>query len=299
MKAKYFLFVITSIVSFSPAFTQNYSSCETGLEICSKESLKFEFNRNTTNAHDLEIGKCLASDYPTTWVKFEIIEDGVFSFTITPETYAEDIDFAVYKLSETNDCNNKTLVRCMQCGMNLGDVKSSIPCLGPTGLSIKEPSYEVRGEQGCQQGTNNFLAALNCKKGERYALAIQNYDNSAAGFFIDFCGDAKLPCDSTTCLEFYGKGKFRKNSELAIIPESTSDDSLAITIFISELLPIVIDIKDENQKQVKYTSIFPKEKKENYAINIADLPNNEYNLEMKIGKRKAKGKFKIDRKFKH
>jgi hypothetical protein len=293
MKPFYFAFFALQMLVFQVANCQKYSSCETAFEICSKESLHFQFNKDSINAYQIDQGECLILDYPTTWLKWEIAEPGILSFVIVPDKFAEDIDFALYRLSENGNCESKILQRCMNSGMNIGNVKSSINCLGATGLSIKEPKNEVKGDAGCKEGYNNFLAALECKKGETYALAIQNYDNSSGAFSIDFCGNAKLPCDSLTCLEFKDKRKRGNVREVVIFKESIAKDSMPISLYISALEPVMIRISDEHDVPVLTYSVFPKPNQNTYYIPLKGLPPKKYNIALKIKNRCATGSFFI------
>ena len=179
----------------------------------------------------------------------------------------------------------------MMAGANLGDLNSSLPCVGPTGLSIKEDDSNTFEVQGCSAGTNNFLAALNCKKGERYALAIQNFDNTAGGFFIDFCGTAMLPCDTLQCIEFTGKEKVKGSREIAIFNDKLVGDSLNVNLFVSALEAIDVHIRNESKDIVFHQLIQPIVNQDLYALPLIVIAPGRYNIEFNIGNRSAIGYF--------
>ena len=233
---------------------------------------------------------CLLDGYPTTWVQWEIAKDGYLTFTLSPENIAEDLDFAVYKLHPNKNCARKELVRCMMAGINLGNIQSSLPCLGPTGLSLKEFKSNTTEVEGCDPGSNNFLAALECKKGERYVLAVQNFDNTAGGFYLDFCGTAMLPCDSSQCLEFTGRGS-KKNREFVVYNQEISGDSLKLSLFIAKLDLIEVNIRNEKKVVVYHGDIRPVANQMQYEIPLTVIPAGEYSLELKQKKKKVIGFF--------
>lgn len=287
IRMKFITTLIVTLCAFG-AYGQKYASCENALEVCSKESLKFEFNRDTTSGGDLDLPtSCLLDGYPTTWIQWEIVEDGYLTFTLIPENQAEDLDFAVYRLHPKKNCTRKELMRCMMAGTNLGDLRSSLPCLGPTGLSIKEPASNTMERQGCGRGTNNYLAALDCKKGERYVLAIQNFDNSAGGFFLDFCGTAMLPCDSIQCVEFVGRGASKHYHDIVVYNQEVTTDSLLLNLYISTLDPIEVNIRNGEGIVVYHGTVQPILNKTRYGIPIVFLPVGKYALELKTKKRNA------------
>lgn len=276
--------------SLCPAYSQTYSDCTEALEICSKESLRFDFNRDSTT-YSYKTVDCLSIDYPTTWLRWEIASAGYLVFTITPETYAEDIDFALYRLDSINGCADKELVRCMLSGMNHNNVQSSLPCLGPTGLSRKLKGRTERAEEGCPEGSSSFLPAITCKPGEIYALAIQNFDNAGGGFFIDFCGDAHLVCDTVQCAEFSGAGRFKKERELLIFNELQYHDSLAFSLYASSIELAEVLIKGEEGATVYRGQVQLAFNTSKYAVPIQQLPTGQYSLEVKMRSRKASGVF--------
>lgn len=124
----------------------------------------------------------------STWYKWTCDVAGTLSFVLTPLNPADDLDFYIYELpGGLSSCNGKILRREMSSGQQ-GNQPFSVwqPCTGQTGLSLS--STDVGEQCGCQSGNDNFLAALNMVAGRSYALVINNFSESGAGFTIEFGG---------------------------------------------------------------------------------------------------------------
>lgn len=220
-------FVLCTCFPFA-LISQTYGDCATALEICNKDSLHFALSTDVgTNTTELDT-TCLSYEHATTWIQWEIQQTGSLTFIITPDelTPSNDIDFAVFKFNNQADCEDKTLVRCMAAGENVG---SPFPdweaCSGPTGLDFFETDVLAMG--GCPTGTNNFLAALYCQAGERYVLVINNFSGES-GYSVEFCGDALLPCDSLICLPLGAEEQKPKSRTVGIVPNPVSYNILTI-----------------------------------------------------------------------
>lgn len=128
------------------------------------------------------------SETASAWYKWKVKTAGSLSFTLTPFGPDQDLDFAVYRLPNgENDCTSKELVRCMASGnTERQTIAQNAPCNGPTGLSLS--SSDTIENAGCKRGDDNFVAALDMKVGEVYALVINNYSNDGKGFSVQFGG---------------------------------------------------------------------------------------------------------------
>lgn len=170
------------------------SDCDQAVLLCDKSSFQVESLIGTGNDHnEIDPNSCIQQEFASSWYKWTCDQSGTLTFTITPNNYdpskeTDDIDFAVYRLpGGLDDCANKELVRCMASGANLGQPYSKWAiCNGPTGLS--ESSTDVSEEPGCNNGSDNFVAALDMQSGESYALVIMNYSQTGQGFSINFGG---------------------------------------------------------------------------------------------------------------
>ncbi len=142
--------------------------------------------------NDREIAATRCADWPfpesnVAWFKWEIAKGGALAFTLLPLRADDDLDFVLYRLDgPLDDCDQRTEQRCMYAGANPGARESDRPCTGATGLA------GYAGDQGenigCKPGADNFLAPIETKAGERYALFVNNF-RSAGGFLLEFSGD--------------------------------------------------------------------------------------------------------------
>ena len=71
-----------------------------------------------------------------TWIYFKIQTGGQLSFTISPDSTGDDLDFVLFQLPADGNCDQKKFVRCMAAGDSPKARKS--PCMGDTGLRPKE-----------------------------------------------------------------------------------------------------------------------------------------------------------------
>ncbi|MGB3800875.1 MAG: gliding motility-associated C-terminal domain-containing protein [Lewinella sp.] len=170
------------------------SDCETAVVLCDTSSFSVDLLQGRGNVADdllnegLEEG-CSPIEDNSSWYKWTCDEAGTLMFDINPlgASPDEDIDFVVYELTNgLEDCGSRETIRQMFSGSNTGDVTSSRPCWGETGLGTADT--ETIESCGCQLGNNNFLAALDMEAGKSYALVVMNFSGSGDGFSIDFSG---------------------------------------------------------------------------------------------------------------
>ncbi len=193
MKSTKNTFLFLSLLSTFQAFGQ-HNDCQTALQVCDKTTLEFAMTSGQGNMDDLS-NTCLNMEFAPAWLSWEVQEAGKLTFVLTPSLATDDLDFAIFKYNTYGDCNDKTLVRCMAAGENVGDPMGSQPCLGPTGLS--EAEADITELPGCNNGNNNFLSALDCLPGEAYVMVVNNFSNSGQGFTLEWGGDAVIFCDPT------------------------------------------------------------------------------------------------------
>ncbi|MCB0686650.1 MAG: gliding motility-associated C-terminal domain-containing protein, partial [Saprospiraceae bacterium] len=189
------------------------SDCPTGVVLCDKSSFVVEALTSSGSIQDEANNTCLDrynvfdrrenSELNSAWYKWVAGTSGPLTFTITPSNPADDIDFAVFELPNgLNDCGGKELLRCMASGEQ-GGCNFSVwePCTGPTGLKIS--SSDDIEDAGCNvnnpcvlqptgQDDDNFVSAIQMEAGKAYALIVNNYTQSGAGFSIDFGGTGEF-----------------------------------------------------------------------------------------------------------
>ncbi len=168
--------------------------CATAVVLCDKSSFTVP-SVTGVGANSNEIGNvgcngpsCIITESSSTWYKWTCRDPGTLTFILTPLNPSDDLDFVVYELpGGINNCNNKNPIRCMAAGENVGQPLSNwIQCTGPTGL--RQGETDANETCGCPAGNNNFLAPINMVAGRSYALVVNNFTNSGAGFTVEFGG---------------------------------------------------------------------------------------------------------------
>jgi gliding motility-associated-like protein len=166
--------------------------CDSAVILCDKSPFSVAFVVGVGDTPN-EIGdvSCSSATCPfdessSTWYKWTCQDSGPLAFTLTPLNPADDLDFVVFELPNgLDDCSGKQDLRCMASGENVGAPFAEwAPCTGQTGLSLADPDT---GETcGCQPGNNNFAKAVDMVAGRSYALVVNNFSQSGAGFSIEF-----------------------------------------------------------------------------------------------------------------
>jgi Secretion system C-terminal sorting domain len=180
------------------AFSQN-GDCIRAISICKKDSLIITFSMGsiknevtTTNTACFGVngGQFYDVESQSVWIKWQVLQSGTFTFSIAPNNVDEDVDFAVYKITD-DSCNTKTWVRCMASGTTGGGCS----LIGATGL--REGETDISEGPGCSPTQNNFLSPLAMQAGERYALFINDFTAGGSKAVVKFGGTATLACNTT------------------------------------------------------------------------------------------------------
>ncbi len=194
MKSTRKLATILLLLPCFAAFSQTHYDCQTAQEVyCESTFIEVAFTGEIGQTDDLS-STCLSQEFATTWFHWKIAQAGTLTFVLTPNNGTDDLDFAIFKLNAAGDCGNKTLVRCMAAGENVGQPLPQ-PCLGPTGLSLTETDAEEL--PGCSNGNNGFLAALQCSPNEEYVMVVNNFTQSGGGYKLEFDGNEVFSCNPT------------------------------------------------------------------------------------------------------
>ena len=165
------------------------SDCSSAVVLCDKSSFTVpNVIGPGRNRFELPDGICLREETSSAWYKWTCDQPGTLTFTLTPVNPSDDIDFAVFYLPNgVEDCSIKIPFRCMASGENAGNSFSAwARCTGATGLSSS--SSDLAEEPGCEEGDDNFAAALRMESGQSFALIINNFHNTGNGFSIEFGG---------------------------------------------------------------------------------------------------------------
>lgn len=170
--------------------------CVTGVILCDKSNFSVDYLLGGgSNPNEILGASCIdpitcgsATETSSAWYKWTCDQSGTLSFSLTPNNPDDDLDFLVYELPNgVDDCSGKIELRCMASGANVNDAPSEwVQCTGATGLQFGDA--DTGEECGCQDGNNNFVAPINMIAGRSYALIVNNYSNSSAGFSINWGG---------------------------------------------------------------------------------------------------------------
>lgn len=169
------------------------SDCATSAMLCDKSPFAVQSVTGAgTNTREMDGASCFSNgsaatnvESNSTWFKWTCQQSGTLTFTITPTNIDDDIDFIIYEMyNGIQDCNSRTIVRCMATGESPGVCKIH----GPTGL--RDGETDVTEPSGCtpSTGQNGFLRPLDMVAGRSYALVINNFSSTGNGFNIDFGG---------------------------------------------------------------------------------------------------------------
>ena len=165
--------------------------CSSAVVLCDKDPFTVDYvvgeGGNPNEIFDEGCGCGIVEDN-SSWYKWTCEVSGPLTFTLTPLNPSDDLDFVVFELPNgVNDCSDKTPLRCMASGENVGaPITEWQPCTGATGLALNDGDNSE--SCGCQAGNNNFAQAINMEAGKSYALVINNFSGSGDGFSIEFAG---------------------------------------------------------------------------------------------------------------
>lgn len=167
------------------------SDCPTAALLCDKSPFVVKSVTGAgNNITELNDATCFFGGAPSnyesnsTWFVWICDQPGTLTFTLTPLSPPDDLDFVVYRLPNgVGNCQGKQVVRCMASG----DFNFPSPCMGPTGLREGETRTSIPAGCGFQNPTT-WAAPLNMQAGEVYALCVNNFTSSGNGFSIEFGG---------------------------------------------------------------------------------------------------------------
>ncbi|MFL9834740.1 T9SS type B sorting domain-containing protein [Chryseobacterium terrae] len=166
-----FLMIISHII-----YAQ--SDCPSAVSICGNSVISYTPTGPGNILEDLDTNGCLNDDENfSVWYTFKIATSGTLTFTITPNVFADDYDFAVYGPNQSCALVFGPPLRCNYSGAD-----------GPTGLNL----IATNPNGGGGGSPNQFSSAMNVLAGQTYYLIIDNFSNSANGFSLNWGGTATL-----------------------------------------------------------------------------------------------------------
>lgn len=195
---KFSICCIISIFLISlPGLYAQHKDCSTALELCDNAPLHIVPGSGIGAADPGVANTCVGQEYNSMWVKWTVMESGIISFVLYPDSALQDLDFVVFQAGSDDVCNDKIPVRCMAAGANVGQPPQQwLNCSGATGLAPGNTDAEE--PPGCSSSSNNFLAPIDALAGEQYILMINEFSDSGFGYTLSFTGTASLTCITGT-----------------------------------------------------------------------------------------------------
>ncbi|TKC56597.1 PKD domain-containing protein [Pedobacter hiemivivus] len=164
--------------------TKPGQDCSTASILCSKETFS-EMNITGAGNNNRESeGTCLGVESNTAWYKWTASNDGTLTFSITPTSVTDDIDWVLYDLGPNGDCSKVTAANAIRCAS--GNGINCTPSYYITGLNLT--STDLSEQSGCPPGQDGWLKYVDMIQGHTYALLINNFSNGNNGFTLEFGG---------------------------------------------------------------------------------------------------------------
>ncbi|WP_235297444.1 T9SS type B sorting domain-containing protein [Portibacter marinus] len=174
------------IESYNPPIVPG-QDCSTASILCNKEGFVVQSIIGSGLDGNEAAGSCLdvggSSENNSTWFKWTCFESGTFTFDLKPLVISDDYDFAVFELSGDISSCDKTLLRC-----GATDGGDFMPCGPNTGLDLT--STDLEEDLDCEADEDGYLRFIDMEAGKSYALLINNFSDSEAGFSLEFGGTA-------------------------------------------------------------------------------------------------------------
>ena len=151
------------------------SDCATAIAVCGNSNISYTPS-GWGNTFEI-LGGCMGTNERyTVWYTFTAQTSGSLAFTINPNVFEDDYDFALYGPNKTCATRGTSPIRCNYSGAD-----------GPTGLDLNiPPATYPAGNSG------QWSPSLNVTAGETYILVIDNFSQSTNGFTLNWTGTAML-----------------------------------------------------------------------------------------------------------
>ncbi len=189
--------LFTILIFVQNSFAQDYTDCDKAFKLCGESPFLIgDADGTSIGLPDTGLDTtCLPEEREPVWRKWTVVQGGILTFVLTPQSEDQDLDFLVYRSNTTNACHDKELVRCMATG-SIGGGWGIDRCMGETGLAVGET--DTVETEGCLDEDNNFLAPLEVNFGEEYVMLVNEFASLDLGFMLDFGGTAELDCITMT-----------------------------------------------------------------------------------------------------
>jgi gliding motility-associated-like protein len=176
--------------------TKPGQDCATASLLCSKETFS-ETNITGAGHNNAETaGTCLRIESNSAWYKWVAADNGTLTFTITPTSNTDDIDWVLFDLGLNGDCSKVIPENAIRCAA--GNGINCNPSYYVTGLNLT--STDLNEQSNCVPGQDGWLKYVDMIEGHTYALLINNFSNGNNGFTVAFGGTGEFKGPTTEIL---------------------------------------------------------------------------------------------------
>lgn len=290
MNSKQHFLLVCCLPVFLQLAAQAHSDCASALPICSKQTIHVD-SVHGSGADNTELNEatCFLNGVPTNvegnsyWLRFTVAQSGTLFFTATPDTPDDDLDFVLFQLEDSSNCQSKQMLRCMAAG-DIPGINS--PCNGPTGLLPGET--DTSEDAGCSDvDDNSFLAPVDLLVGETYVLCVQNF-TIYNGFRIQFCGTALLGCETDTCaalsltsIQTPVQPAYRLHG---LYPNPASISTITLDLEMEEAVVMQFTLVNALGQSVRKMQQLLPDGRHSQEVPVENLPTGAYWLQMTDGK---------------
>ena len=164
---------------------QDYDSASL---LCNKESFtELQIKGAGANNHEAA-GTCLRTESNTAWYSWTAANDGSLTFSITPSSSMDDIDWVLFDLGPATTPLLPSASNAIRCASGSGI--NCIPSYFVTG--INESSLDLTEQSNCISGQDGFVKSVDMISGHQYALLIDNFTSDNNGFTLSFGGTGQF-----------------------------------------------------------------------------------------------------------
>lgn len=194
MKQFFGAFSLLFFCHFGFAQSPTVQDCLGAIPICQNQYSQNNAYPGDGNYHQ-EINSdisCLDEEYYSVWYTFTAQTSGFFRFTINPNTYSDDYDWAVFNLTNASCANigtNPSL--CISCN-SFGDLYGDN---GATGANSANGGTDSWNGPGTDNGPQ-WNCDISVTAGSTYALLICNWSQSTSGYSVNFAGSSAVIYDN-------------------------------------------------------------------------------------------------------
>ncbi len=181
----------SSTGTFGVCVTESHSDCGTATLLCNNLVVTSNaYGGGSEQDGDWSGINCIPDEYQSQWFKFQVINPGTFSFTLTPDAIAPgmfpDYDWTLWRVTTSPFCESfLPSQQAIACNASSSMGPNGETGIGPTGLNPSEPAGPG----------NPYSASFAVAAGDVFYLWVNNFTNSSSGFHFEFGSEVVLNCD--------------------------------------------------------------------------------------------------------